>query len=162
MKAFKVITLFLTAVLIFCSCGKSEIKDISMYDLCKSMSAGAGFEDMTYISNSDDNAADNFTYISDLEYDKVNAWFDYYASDGAVCADEIAVIEVKDSNDTVTAENSLRDHLEYRTSLYKTYAPEQVPKLNKAAVFSYENFAVLIISDNPSDVKSAFMNAVNN
>ena len=160
MKVIKILSAIIIPALILCSCGKNGVAQISMYDLCNEISDGAGFKDMTYISNSDDNAEDNFTYISDLEYDKVNAWFDYYASNGAVCADEIAVIEVKESEDVGAAENSLRDHLEYRTSLYKTYAPEQVPKLGKAAVFSYENFAVLIVSDNPSDVKTAFMNTV--
>ena len=156
MRVLKTVLTVILISAVLCSCGAQKKSEVSMYDLCKAMTADAGLGDMTYVSASDADAEDSFAYISDFDYDKVSSWFDYFASDGAKCSDEIAVISVKNRADVTQAEAALKDHLEYRKSLYKTYAPDQLPKLNSALVFSNDIYAVLIVADNPQSIKTAF------
>ena len=71
-------------------------------------------------------------------------------------ADEIAVISVKNKNDAAAAETSLQEHIKHRVSLYETYDPTQVPKLNNALIFTEGRYAVLIVCGDPAAVKAAF------
>ena len=77
-----------------------------------------------------------------------------YSSNGT--SDEIAVIELKDSQDAKKMEESLRKHLENRKKLFKNYAPEQVKNIENAQLFSIGNYAVLVICKNATAVKEAF------
>lgn len=159
----RIINITFAAVLIaatLSSCGTQSVNKVSMYDLCKAMSENAGFGDMTYVSSSDKNAAESFEYISELDYQKVDTFFADFAADGAKSADEIAVITLKDKADADEALRSLQSHLEYRKSLYKTYGPDQLPKLEKALTFSNGIYAVIIVADNPNAVKTAFENFI--
>ncbi len=142
------------------SCGAGSItgkKEISMYDLCYAMkSASANLADMSYASSEDENAEKLLSKIADFDYNKVKSFFILYATDGSKSADEIVVVSAKDSDYIREMTALLRDHLEYRISLYKTYGPEQVPKLEKAEVFSDGKFAVLIAADDAAQIRDAF------
>lgn len=159
-----IITAFILAVLA-ASCTASEKgngnnKNVSMYDLSKAMVQAGDLENMSYASSQDSNAESAFSRISDMDYGKVDSFFVSYASDGSVSADEIVVIAVKNSADAPEAEKSLRNHLEYRISLYNTYGASQVPKLEKGEVFTSGNYAVLIVADNPQKIHAAFTDFV--
>ena len=128
-----------------------------MFDLSSSMSeAFAASAPMTYRSSSDNAADEKFAYLSDMDYSLVDSFFMYFASDGNNNADEIAVIAVKDAKDAAFAEESLKTHLEKRISLYSTYDPSQLEKLNSGIVFSSGIYAVLIVGDNAESAKAAF------
>lgn len=158
----KILLCALTAMLILSSCSApADNGTVSMYDLNKAMSENAGFGEMTYASSSDDNAEEKFSHLSDIDYTKVEAFFMNFASDGSVSSDETAVIALKDEKDAGEAVASLEKHIEYRKSLYRNYGPQQLPKLEKALVFSSGRYAVLIVSENPSAVKTAFYNFIN-
>jgi hypothetical protein len=91
-----------------------------------------------------------------MDYGDVEDFFLLYAENGAGNADEIAVIAVKNGRDVSAAAESLRAHAQYRTQLYSTYDPTQVPKLNGALVFTEGAYAVLIVCNDPAAVRVAF------
>ncbi len=144
------------AILLLCSCGEKETKDISLYDLYCAMSAPADFADMKYVSSNDADAADIFKNISDMDYSAVEGFFINYAADGKGNADEIACIRVKDKADVKKALDSLKAHLKKRIGLYSTYDKSQLDKLNGAITASYGDVAVLIVCDNAKLSEKAF------
>ncbi len=160
----KIISLVLTMILCagaLCACGQSnETTNVSLYDLSRVMLDATEFGDMTYVSSADDGAGDLFTYISDLEYDKVAQFFLAYATDGKGNADEIAAVQVKNKLDLDAAVKSLQAHLEKRVNLYRTYDPTQSAKIEKGEVFTENGLAILIVSDDNSAVKNACINAL--
>ena len=102
--------------------------------------------------------ADQFAYISDLDYDKVDSFFLSYAKEGT--ADEIAVVAVKDVNDIDEAKQSLETHRQNRRKLLDQYEPEEVKRIDDGLVFAKNQYAVLIICDDASAVKAAFEKAI--
>ena len=100
--------------------------------------------------------------ISDMNYSKVNSFFIYYATNGTGNADELAVIEVKDSSDLSEARKSLEAHLETRKSLYSTYDKSQLKKLEAARIATNGNCAALIVGDEADKISDAFQNFINN
>ena len=131
-------------------------KPVSLYDLSRAMLAAAEFGEMRYVSNTDDEAAEEFEYLSDLDYELVDSWFLSYAADGKGNADEVAVVRVRDAADLDKAVSSLQAHLEKRIALYKTYDPSQSEKVGKGLVFSEAGYAVLIVSGDNRAIRSAF------
>ena len=94
--------------------------------------------------------------MSDIDYSKVKAFFITYASDGKGNADEIVAIQVKKKADLGEAAESLRRHLETRKTLYATYDKNQLPKLNKAKVFTRGTLAILMVADQSEKMEAAF------
>ena len=99
-------------------------------------------------------AKETFSYVSDLPYDKVENFLLCYSTTGK--ADEIAVIAVKDSADVTKAADSLRAHVESRRKLFLQYGPAEAARVEKAQVFTKDQYAVLIICDDSPTVKTAF------
>ena len=141
---------------ILASCG-DDAEEISMYDLNKTLVAFTGDPDnMKYASSSDTNPADLLVNVSDIDYGKVKAFFITYAADGKGNADEIVAIQVKKKADLNEAAESLRKHLETRKTLYATYDKTQLPKLNKAKVFTRGTLAILMVAEQSDKMEAAF------
>ena len=149
-------------VCLFAGCGKDnrEPEYVSMYDLSRAMLSATEFGDMNYVSSADDGAKDLFTYLSDMDYDKVEQFFLAYAKDGKGNADEIAVVQVKNKNDIDEAVKTLNAHLQKRINLYRTYDPTQSAKIEKGEVFTESGLAILIVSENNAAVKSACLSSL--
>ena len=157
----KIISVMLAlVVLLQCGCGGTKTSDtVSMYDLRQTMEAAdKSLPEMLNASSADENAADQFAYISDLDYDKVDSFFLSYAKEGT--ADEIAVVAVKDVNDIDEAKQSLETHRQNRRKLLDQYEPEEVNPIDDGLVFAKNQYAVLIICDDASAVKAAFEKAI--
>lgn len=159
----KIISVMLAlVVLLQCGCGGTKTSDtVSMYDLRQTMEAAdASLPDMLNASSAEEDAEDSFSYISDMDYDKVESFFLSYAKEGT--ADEIAVVAVKDLNDVDEAKKSLEAHRQNRRKLLEQYEPEEVKRIDDGLVFAKDQYAVLIICDDCSAVKSAFEKAIAN
>lgn len=159
----KILSIMLAAiVLLQCGCGGTKVSDtVSMYDLRQTMEAAdPSLPEMLNASSAEDDAADSFSYISDMDYDKVDSFFLSYAKEGT--ADEIAVVAVKDLNDVDEAKKSLEKHRENRRKLLEQYEPEEVKRIEDGLVFAKDQYVVLIICDDSSAVKSAFEKAITN
>lgn len=157
----KIISVMLAlVVLLLCGCGGTKTSDtVSMYDLRQTMEAAdKSLPEMLNASSADENAADQFAYISDLDYGKVDSFFLSYAKEGT--ADEIAVVAVKDVNDIDEAKQSLETHRQNRRKLLDQYEPEEVKRIDDGLVFAKDQYAVLIICDDASAVKAAFEKAI--
>ena len=158
-RRFPVILAITLLAIVGVGCQSSKKEEISIYDLQKNMlAADDSLPEMLTVNSSASEAADNFSYLSDIDYEKVDAYFLAYSAEGK--ADEIAVIRLKEDKDVGEAKTSLEKHAQGRVSLYKTYDPSQVERAEDAMVFTSGRYAVLIISDQKEDVRSAFLDSV--
>lgn len=133
----------------------AENKSISIYDLQKTMiAADENLPEMLISNSNEENAEKTFSYLSEMDYNKVSGFFLAYTSDGM--AYEIAAVELKDGADMQELRNSLQKHLDGRISLYKTYEPGQVQRAENAVIRTKGNVCVLIMCDNISAVETAF------
>ena len=140
-----------------CACSAQKSEAVSMYDLKNAMAAATDkFSDMTYASSEDSSPESIFANISDMSYSKVSAFCIYYATNGTGNADELAVIQVKNSSDLSEARKSLEAHLEKRKSLYSTYDKSQLKKLDSARVVTNGSCAALIVGDDADKIADAF------
>ncbi len=137
-----------------CACGE-KTKNIDMQALENSMvSADKTLPEMKVSGSWDENAEKAFSYISDLEYNKIHGFFLAYAADGM--AYEIAVVQLKDKSDASAMADSLREHVRSRVQMYKTYEPQQVQRAESAVVKTDGDCVLLIMSDAPQNAETAF------
>ena len=137
-----------------CACGE-KTKSIDMQALENSMvSADKSLPEMKISGSWDENAEKAFSYISDLEYNKIHGFFLAYAADGM--AYEIAVVQLKDKSDASAMADSLREHVQSRVQMYKTYEPQQVQRAESAVVKTDGDCVLLIMSDAPQNAETAF------
>lgn len=141
-------------LLSLCACGE-KTKSIDMQALENSMvSADKTLPEMKVSGSWDENAEKAFSYISDLEYNKIHGFFLAYAADGM--AYEIAVVQLKDKSDASAMADSLREHVRSRVQMYKTYEPQQVQRAESAVVKTDGDCVLLIMSDAPQNAETAF------
>lgn len=137
-----------------CACGE-KTKSIDMQALENSMvSADKTLPEIKVSGSWDENAEKAFSYISDLEYNKIHGFFLAYAADGM--AYEIAVVQLKDKSDASAMADSLREHVRSRVQMYKTYEPQQVQRAESAVVKTDGDCVLLIMSDAPQNAETAF------
>lgn len=154
MKRIICVICALAMCLSVCACGEKTQK-IDMYELQKSMvSADKSLPEMKISGSWDENAEKAFSYISDMEYNKIHGFFLAYAADGM--AYELAVVQLKDKSDAGAMEDSLNEHVQTRVRLYKTYEPEQVQRAENAVVKTVGDCVLLIMSDSPENAETAF------
>jgi hypothetical protein len=155
-RGLAALTAALLLALTLTACGGGETTaSVSMYDLQQTMlAADDTLPEMTTVNSSSEDAAELFSYLSDLDYDKVESFFLSYCAFGTQ-ADEIAVIQVKKAADQDAALQSLQDHAENRAKLYASYVPDQVQRVENALIFNDGNYIALIISEKQDQVKTA-------
>lgn len=110
--------------------------------------------EMVTRSSSEAEAKDNFFYLSDLDYGKVEAYFYAYADAGT--AEEMAVVKLKNKSDTAAMMESLHKHVESRQGTFEEYDPEQVPLTENAVVTNEGRYVVLIVSKKSGLVQNEF------
>lgn len=115
--------------------------------------------EMDRYSSEGEEAETFYSMVCGLEYDKVDG-YQYACSVNFKLADEISVTRLKSVNDAAAAEESIRQHLLVRQGQYENYAPEQVPRVKKAVLFTHGAYVVLIVSDQAAAVKQAFENLI--
>ena len=135
--------------------GTTPSKLVDMNLLRVNMMSAASLRDgVTSVSGNMEDAEKNFSYISTLSYDKVADYFIVYSTEGT--ADEVAVIAVKDAADVSEAASTLRTHVDDRLKLFQQYGPDQASRVEKAEIFTKDQYAVLLICDDSDAVKTAF------
>lgn len=154
MKRIICVICALAMCLSVCACGE-KTQRIDMYELQKSMvSADKSLPEMKISGSWDENAEKAFSYISDMEYNKIHGFFLAYAADGM--AYELAVVQLKDKSDASAMEDSLNEHVQTRVRMYKTYEPEQVQRAENAVVKTVGDCVLLIMCDSPENAETAF------
>lgn len=151
MKYMKKVLCFALAALMltsFCGCtsnADSDGPDIEPEAMVRAMmEVDTTLPEMITRSSSDAEAKDNFFYLSDLDYGKVDAYF--YACADAGTAEEIAVVKLKNKSDAAAMMDSLHKHVEARQGTFEEYDPEQVPLTESAVVTREGRYVALIVS----------------
>ncbi len=135
--------------------GDAPDTSVSMSRLEETMlSADTTLPEMTKVSSEDEQADLNFTYLSDLDYDLVDAYFYAYATEGT--AEEIAVIRLKDKSDVSSMMQSIHEHIKNRQGTFQEYDPGQAVLTEKAVVTRQGNYIAMIISPKNGLVQKAF------
>lgn len=158
----KAACLMLAALMLLCcfGCGGDTGTDTSEPDvdlealLQAMMEVDTTLPEMVTRSSSEPDAADNFSYLSDLDYGKVEAYF--YAFADAGTAEEIAVVKLKDKSDAAAMMESLHKHVEARQGTFEEYDPEQVPLTQDAVVLREGRYVTLIVSKKNGLVQKEF------
>lgn len=161
-KIVSIILLVTSIATVLASCEKSKMSQaVSMYDLSKAMTAASNrLSDMAYASSSDSNPNEVISNVAQVDYEQIDSFFISYAENGAESADEIVVIAAKNEDYVQTVRAQLQKHLDYRTSLYKTYGANQLQKLEKAKLFTSGIYTVLIVADDADSISRAFDNFI--
>ena len=71
-------------------------------------------------------------------------------------ADEIWLVEAKDSSTAAEIEELARARVEQRMEEFKNYAPDQYQVLENAAILREGNYVVLLVSQDIETLKAAF------
>ena len=148
--------LILTVMLLLsaCSGGGADAAKVDVGALTKEMQAAARLPEMLAVRSGDSKAERGFAAISDMDYDKVEAFSLLYAADGS--AYELAVIRLKDAADAQALRDSLQKHITKRAEQYRQYDPSQVSRAGGAAVAVHGEYAALIMCDDNAAVKAVF------
>ena len=159
-KIFLVLVCVLATLGIFSGCSKnsenSEEKSVDMEELRKSMTEDEKFllPDLLTVSDKDDVGGNLFTYLSAVDYSKVDEYFYSYSSEGL--ADEIAVVKVKSKEDVTLMKESLQEHMNSRIKLFKNYDESQVETAENAIIVTHDKYVALIVSKQNGSIKEAF------
>lgn len=125
--------------------GEDEGPDLDPAELLLAMmEADTTLPEMVTKSSGDAGAKDNFFYLSDLDYGKVEAYCYTFADAGT--AEEMAVVKLKDKSDAAAMMESLHQHVEARQGTFEEYDPEQVPLTENAVVTREGRYVALIVS----------------
>lgn len=124
---------------------KDDGPDLDPAEMLQAMMAvDTTLPDMVTKSSQDSEAKDNFFYLSNLDYSKVDAYC--YAFADAGTAEEMAVVKLKDKSDAAVLMESLHDHVNTRRGTFEEYSPDQVPLTDSAVITREGRYVVLIVS----------------
>ena len=129
--------------------------DIDMAALCDALlEVDTTLPEMVLKTSGEAEAKDNFFYLSDLDYGKVESYFYAYADAGT--AEEIAVVQLKDKSDAAALMDSLHKHVEQRQGTFREYDPSQVPLTEQAVIVREGRYVALIVCQKNGLVQNAF------
>lgn len=157
----RTVSLGLAALLLACAwgCGPREPadpgKDVDLTALLEAMlAADPTLPQMATAAGGGAQAAADFTYLSDLDYELVD---DYrYAFADAGTAEEIAVVKLKDPGSAAALMDSFHRHVEQRQGTFREYDPSQLPLTEQAVIVREGRYAALIVCQKSGLVQNAF------
>lgn len=151
-----IICVFMTS---FTGCGKEEAESkFSATQLMEKVLSGINdLPEVEVVTEKSDDAESIFSYLSDLNFDKVKSFEYRFSKEGL--ADEIAVIEVKNSDDVDSVMKDLNDRVETRKNTFKTYDEKEVSKFDTALVVAKDNYILMIIGNQSQNGKYEFNKA---
>ncbi len=150
-----VLAALLLTALAGCAGGGEDELDLDPVEMVRAMAAAdTTLPEMVTRSSGDEAARDSFTWLSDLDYGKVDAYC--YTCADAGTAEEMAVVRLKDKSDAAALMDSLRRHLEARRGSFQEYDPNQVPLVDDAVVAREGRYVALVVSRKNGLAQRAF------
>ena len=131
---------------------------ISAEDILKTIKEAVNpKEDMITLLPGDDDYADSFEYLFDLDVKMTSDSAVCYCASGRL-ADEIDVFVLNDENDSGKMENALKKRANSRSSRYRGYYDAESDKAKNALVISKGKYVAFVISDDNNAAERAFEN----
>ncbi|NLL38739.1 MAG: DUF4358 domain-containing protein [Clostridiales bacterium] len=135
-------------ILIFCAvlalilsgCGKDTGKSIDFQSFCADLLTGGAFTEELIPVDTELGCA----HYGIDQADCKQAMF--YLSSGAT-AEELALFEARDAEALGRIKDAVNNRLRLQTDSFESYLPSEVPKLEKAIVFTRGNYVILIVAD---------------
>lgn len=135
--------------LILIGCGKSSATStnvISLDDLWNKASIAVDLSEMKELDS------DKFQKFFDIETVGLKG-FKACVAQSNVKADEIAVIEAKDTKIAMKVKKQLDEHLRVRGEEFKDYLPEEYDLFINANVFVKDRFVAIVVSQKANSVR---------
>lgn len=137
------------------ACGKQEVT-ISTKDLEAAITKEMpSLPDMSSVDSDSEDPDVLFAYICDMDYSKIDSFSFVYSSEGK--ADEVAVIKLKDEANADECKTYLEKSNDQRKTQFENYDADEVPKVDAAQIVSSGKYVVLIVGDEVSEGKKAFL-----
>ena len=135
--------------------GSADEPQIDLSELREAMmGVDTTLPEMVVKTSEDGDAKNNFFFLSDMDYGKVEGYF--YAFADAGTAEEIAVVVLKNKSDAAAMMESLHDHVDARQGTFEEYDPEQVPLTESAVIIHEGRYVALIVSKKNGLVQNTF------
>ena len=146
MKRFITVISALLCISVLAACGKK--KTIDGGELAEAFNSGLSFSET--LVQLDDAGAERYFFINPNDYEELTA----YVGTKGTC-DEFIIMH---TNDTDTASEKLRQHIERLKSEYSHYRPQETAKLDSAFVDAYRDNVVMVISSDSAKAEEVFNN----
>ncbi len=170
MRKFKLLMAF--AIMIFTipglvACGsddddeeeEKEYGKVSAYEICMAVKESqsdfalgntedASLEDEEEVFSALYDSADFLDLVSDY----------YYIGSAGASADEVAAAVVKKSSNRAAVKTIFEERIAFRKQMFTGYAPEEAQKLEKAKVYEYGEYIVMVVAEDMSAAKKTLNN----
>ena len=130
--------------------GKSGGKEPAAVDVVQAVAQGLTFKDTMMTVDQD-----VFYNFYDIDAQKV-ADVSMYTSSSRATAEEVTVIRMKDAADIQLAQDAIAARIEDQKRSYESYMPDEMPKINNAAVYTHGSYAILVVADDTSGAEKTF------
>jgi len=180
MKKFLLLFMAVVMMISVSACGKDEKSDkkettstnseetqsVDVNEILMSMrETQITFPQYTTASSHDENGKEidswqdvfSLSLYEDFDVKKVKSYAIAYSV--AQTADEITVVELNSKSDADELKKQMKKRISDRITLFETYGPEEVVKLEDAKIISKGNVCVLIVCDEPEKASDAFKDA---
>ncbi len=125
----KLVYVVLAFCLLFMSACGEEAKQIDFDNLVSNLLESSAFSDELTLT---DNSIGCYLYgLEETDAESMT----FYFSSGAT-AEELVVFKAKDAEGVKKLQAAIKSRLEYQTDAFKSYVPEEVPKLDSAVILT--------------------------
>ena len=133
---------------------EKEYGKVSAYEICMAVKNS---QDNFALGNTEDvslkDSEEVFTVLYDTPdiLDLVSDY--YYIGSAGASSDEVAAAVVKKSSNRDKVKEIFKERIEFRKQMFTGYAPDEVKKLEKAKVFEYGEYIVMVVGDDMDEAK---------
>lgn len=147
MKKIICLIISIISILSLCACGNKEeaISALNIDALTSALLSGLEFE-------AKPEEVDGMVALSDYAIDESLVNDARYFRVGSAVADELAVFEAVDSENTAVIEAAISDRLQYLLEGFSDYKPSEVPKIKNAYTKTIGNIVFLVICKDTSKI----------
>lgn len=151
MKKWIVIALAAVCAFSMAACGgKSGGKEPAAADVVQAVAQNLAFRDTMMTVDQD-----VFYNFYNIDESKV-ADASMYTSSSRATAEEVTVIRMKDAADIQLAQDAIAERVNDQKRSYENYMPDEMPKLENAAVYTHGSYAILVVADDVSGAEKVF------
>ena len=140
-KLFAVVLAVLTMSMAFAGCSSEETY-ISFDEVYNQLTSSIDFS-ASKMQKQTEAALNNYYYIDPATLENYAIYMADYATGNA---DEIAMFQVKESDQMTTVKSLINDRISDLKVRYEDYKPEEMPKIESAIIEEKGNYIFLVIS----------------